>query len=204
MASMRGRDYRHEEAGPAFADLLAHFGIDHAVLFGHSDGGAIAVLAAARHAAVVRGVCVCVPTVAIDQHMIQAMEGAGAAFESGDLRTRLTRHHGDNTQTMFRNWHRAWSDPEAAHWSMADDIAAVNCPVSAIFGREDEYGWRASASALLAHGTMDLELILLPGVGHHPHHRARDETLSRLQQLLRRAAGTAHAPPPRLSTHRTP
>ena len=194
LASMRGREYRYEEAGPVVADLLGHFGIRRAVLFGHSDGGAIAVLAAAKHAAAVEGVCTCVPTVAIDARMIQATQRAGAAFEDGDLRARLARHHGDNTETMFRSWHRDWSDPAAAHWSMAAEIAAVKCPVSALFGRDDEYGWRASASALFEHGTMALELIALPGVGHHPHHRARDETLNMLQRLLRRASSAEHAP----------
>jgi pimeloyl-ACP methyl ester carboxylesterase len=187
-ASLRGREYRHEESGPAFADLLGHFGIRRAVLFGHSDGGAIAVLAAAKHPAVVQGVCLCVPTVAIDLCMVQAMERAGAAFESGDLRARLARHHGDNTDTMFRNWFGAWCDPDAVHWSMAEEIAAVKCPVSALFGREDEYGWRASASALFEHGTMGLELTMLPAVGHHPHHRARDETLNMLKGLLHRTS----------------
>jgi len=186
LASMRGREYRHEEAGQACADLLGHFGIRRAVLFGHSDGGAIAVLAAARHPSAVQGVCVCAPTVAIDLRMVQAMQEAGAAFERGDLRARLARHHGENTEAMFRSWYGAWCDPGAVQWSMAEEIAAVKCPVSALFGRDDEYGWRASAGALFEHGTMALELIALPGVGHHPHQRARSETLNMLQGLLRR------------------
>ena len=32
------------------------------------------------------------------------------------------------------------------------------------------------------------EMITSPGVGHHPHHSARGETLNLLQGLLRRAA----------------
>jgi pimeloyl-ACP methyl ester carboxylesterase len=200
LVSVRGREYRHEEAGPVFADLLGYFGIRRAVLFGHSDGGAIAVLAAAKHPVAVQGVCVCVPTVAIDLCMVQGMDRAEAAFESGDLRMRLARHHGDNTETMFRGWRRPWCDPEAVHWSMAEEIAAVKCPVSALFGRDDEYGWRASASALFEHGTMALELIALPGVGHHPHHRARGEVLNMLQGLLRRASSTAHATSPQPSS----
>jgi pimeloyl-ACP methyl ester carboxylesterase len=184
----RMRDYRPEEAGPVFGDLLHHFGIGSAVLFGHSDGGAMAVLAAAAHPEVVRAVCACSPTIALDLHMVRAMGGARQAFEHGGLRERLMRHHGDKTDSMFWAWHGPWSSDDAVHWSMAEQIGAVRCPVSAVFGQADDYGWRPSARALVEHGTMALEVSALPGVGHDPQHKAREVVLDMLQRTLRRAS----------------
>jgi pimeloyl-ACP methyl ester carboxylesterase len=171
-----------------FGDLLRHFGIPRALLFGHSDGGAMSVLAAAAHPKVVLGVCACSPTIALDLHMVRGMDAARQAFEHGGLRERLTRHHGDKTDAMFWGWHGPWSTDDAVQWSMAEQIAAVRCPVAAIFGQADDYGWRPSASALVSHGTMPLELSALPGIGHDPQHKARAAVLAALQRVLAAAS----------------
>jgi pimeloyl-ACP methyl ester carboxylesterase len=183
----RERSYRFEESGPVFGDLLGHFGIDSAVLFGHSDGGAMSLLAAAAHPKAVRAVCACSPTIALDPHMVRGMEAARQAFEHGGLRERLMRHHGDKTDAMFWGWHAPWSTEDATLWSMAEQLAAVRCPVAALFGQADDYGWRPSARALVNHGTMPLEITALRGVGHDPQHKARDVVLAALQRMLRAA-----------------
>lgn len=179
----RIRAYRHEEAGPVLGDLFRHFGISSALLFGHSDGGAMAVLGAAAHPSVVRAVCTCSPTIAFDAQTVRSMANARDAFEHHGLRERLARHHGANTESMFWSWYEAWSGEDAVNWSMADRIAAVTCPVAAVFGREDEYGWRPSAHALVEHGAMALDLLALPGIGHDPQHRARGAVLDVLRRL---------------------
>ena len=182
----RAADYRREEAGPVLGDVLRHFGVCRAVLFGHSDGGAMALLAAAAHPETVRGVLVCAPTVAFDEQTARAMARAREAFVGGDLRTRLLRHHGDNTDSMFWAWHDQWANADTLRWSMHDEIAALRCPVSTLFGADDDYGWRPSAKALVQHGMTALEILVMPGAGHHPQHRARPATLEMLARLIAR------------------
>lgn len=82
-------------------EVLRHFGIHKALMFGHSDGGAMSVLAAAAHPELVCGVLACSPTMAIDPFMVDAMAGARRAFEQDGLREKLQRHHGDSTDAMF-------------------------------------------------------------------------------------------------------
>lgn len=184
LAEMRTRDYRFEESGPSFAEVLEQSGIGKAILFGHSDGGAMAVLAAAAHPQRVRAVCACSPTVALDLPMVRAMAQARVAFETGALRDRLMRHHGDNTDAMFWGWYTPWSEEASVEWSMHRQIAQVQCPVSAVFGEDDEYGWRVSAGAFIAHGTMPLEITALSGVGHHPQQQAQATVLDVLERLV--------------------
>jgi len=183
----RERSYRFEESGPVFAEVLRHFGIRQAVVFGHSDGGAMGILAAAAHPDAVRGVCACSPTVALDLPMVQAMSSARRAFEQGGLREKLLRYHGDKTDAMFWAWYEPWADEAAIDWSMAAQVAEVRCPVAALFGQDDDYGWRASARLLVDHGRMPLELTAIPGVGHDPQHRARGPVLGALVRLLHSA-----------------
>ena len=186
----RERSYRFEESGPVFAEVLRHFGIRHTVIFGHSDGGAMGLLAAAAHPSVVRGVCACSPTVALDLTMVQATLSARRAFEHGGLREKLVRHHGDKTDAMFWAWYEPWADETAMEWSMAAQLAEVRCPVAALFGQDDEYGWRASARLLVEHGRMPLEVTAIPGVGHDPQHRARDKVVAALGRVMSTAGIT--------------
>lgn len=186
----RERSYRFEESGPVFAEVLRHFGIRHSVVFGHSDGGAMGLLAAAAHPDAVRGVCACSPTVALDLPMVRAMASARQAFEHGGLREKLVRHHGDKTDAMFWAWYEPWADEAAIAWSMAKQVAEVRCPVAALFGQDDDYCWRASARLLVDHGRMPLELTAIPAVGHDPQHRARAEVLAALARVAS-AAGIA-------------
>jgi pimeloyl-ACP methyl ester carboxylesterase len=186
----RDRSYRFTEAGPVFGDMLRHFGIRQTVIFGHSDGGAMGILAAAAHPEVVRGVCACSPTVALDLPMVRAMASARQAFEQGGLREKLARHHGDKTDAMFWAWYEPWADEAAIEWSMAAQVAEVHCPVAALFGQDDDYGWRASARLLVDHGRMPLEVTVIPGVGHDPQHRARDQVLAALGRVMSAAGIT--------------
>jgi pimeloyl-ACP methyl ester carboxylesterase len=185
----RDRSYRFAESGPVFGEVLQHFGIRRAVLFGHSDGGAMAVLAAAAHPQSVLGVCACSPTIAVDLHMVRAMGSAREAFEHGGLRDKLARFHGEHTDSMFWAWFHAWADEKAVDWTMAPQVAQVRCPVAALFGQADVYGWRPSARVLVEHGSMPLEITALPGVGHDPQHRARPAVLAALARLLEAALG---------------
>ena len=180
----REPSYRREEAGPVLGEVLRHFGIRQALMFGHSDGGAMSLLAAAAHPGLVCGVLACSPTIALDQFMVDAMSGARRAFEHEGLRDKLKRHHGDNTDTMFWGWYEPWASPSALQWDMSAEIAAVRCPVAALFGSDDEYGWRPSAVSLIQNGRMLLEVTALPAVGHHPQQRERGETIAMLQRLL--------------------
>lgn len=184
LTANRGREYRYEEAGPVIRDLLRHFGLRRAVLFGHSDGGAIAFLAAATHPTHIAGVCACAPTIALDAAMVGATARTLRAFESGGLRERLERHHGENTVPMYRSWYAAWADEQAVNWSMRDELAAIRCPAFAVFGRDDEYGWRASLDAIVEHCRCALQVNVLPGVGHHPQQQAREDVLAVLKQCI--------------------
>ena len=57
----REPSYRREEAGPVLGEVLRHFGIDKALMFGHSDGGSIALLHAASFPQQVAGAVVLAP-----------------------------------------------------------------------------------------------------------------------------------------------
>ena len=185
----RSPDYRRQEAGPTLGEVLRHFGIRRAVLVGHSDGGAMALLAAAAHPEIVRGVLGLAPQLLMHPVCEQCMQAARQAFEAGDLRQRLARYHGDNTESMFYGWYGAWCSAEGAAWSMVRELGEVSCTTSVIFGLDDEYGHKPHLEVLIPAFNAPLEILTLSACGHHPHHQARAEVLAAVQRLLGRIGG---------------
>lgn len=60
----------------------------------------------------------------------------------------LHRHHGDNTERMFRGWSEVWLQPGRRDWNMMAELSAIACPTLIIQGQDDEYGTRAQVDAI--------------------------------------------------------
>jgi pimeloyl-ACP methyl ester carboxylesterase len=175
-------DFMHREAHDVLPALLATLGIERPWLFGHSDGGSIALLHAARHA--VAGLVAVAPHVFVEDLSVASIEAARAAYETTDLRARLARHHAD-PDSAFRGWNDIWLDPAFRGWNIERDIETVACPVLAVQGEDDEYGTLEQVRAVARHvpGT---ELLLIPACGHSPH-RDQPELLIREATRFMRA-----------------
>jgi len=178
-------DYREDEAR-ALIDILDALDIGEAILIGHSDGGAIGFLAAARYPERVRAIVGIAPHLANYPNMDEVMTEFVARFEKGRLRKSLEAFHGENTDGMFYGWADAWGDPAFAAWQMSAEIAAIRCPILFLGGAEDDYGVREGAAELERMATAPHEVVLLPGLGHVPYHEDRDATLKPILAFLDR------------------
>ena len=167
-------DFMHRQADEVLPALLAQAGIERPWLFGHSDGGSIALLHAARHP--VAGVVAVAPHLFVEDVAIASIEKARDAYEATDLRARLARHHAD-PDSAFRGWNDVWLSPAFRRWNIEDEIAAIDCPVLAVQGEGDEYGTLAQIDAIAAR-LPKTRLLAIADCGHSPH-RDQPEVLSR-------------------------
>jgi len=172
-----GVDFMAEQANDVLPALFADVGIERPWLFGHSDGATIALLHAARHP--VAGVIAVAPHLFVEDVSIASIEKAREAFESGDLRRGLAKHH-DDPDSAFRGWNDAWLAPAFRDWNIERDIATIACPVLAVQGEDDEYGTLEQIRAV-ARRVPQTELFVIPACGHSPQ---RDQP-----ELLIRKAG---------------
>lgn len=83
-------------------------GLGEVVLYGHSDGGSIALLFAAAFPQRALAVVSEAAHVFSEVNSASGFDEVLTAFESGDLHQRLVRHHGDNLDAMFRGWADIW------------------------------------------------------------------------------------------------
>jgi pimeloyl-ACP methyl ester carboxylesterase len=174
-----------ERTLPALLDLLR---IDRPILFGHSDGGGIALLFAAAFPDRPRACVTAAAHVFLEKATAAALAAAAEAYATTDLRARLERHHGANADAMFRGWNETWRRLAPAGWSIADRLARITCPVLAVQGLDDEHGTPAQVEAIVAGVSGPAESFLIPGCGHVPHLQARDALVARAAAFIGRVA----------------
>jgi pimeloyl-ACP methyl ester carboxylesterase len=177
--------YMHDEGLIHLPELIAATGIKDHVVIGHSDGGSIALIyagAAARPR--LRGIALMAAHVFNEAINVKSIAAARVAFDAGDLRQRLVRHHGANTDCAFNGWCDAWLDPDFMHWNIEEYLPSVTAPLLIMQGNDDEYGSMAQVRAIEAKSAGPSDVVLLPNCGHSPHRDATDATLATMTAFI--------------------
>ena len=181
----RPDDYLHREAQDSLPEVLAACGItDPPILFGHSDGGSIALLFAATWPERTRAVVSEAAHVFVEEVCLAGIRVARDVYERGSLRDGLRRHHGDNTDSMFRGWCDTWLRPDYRDWNMAAELRRITCPALIIQGEDDEYGTYAQVETIAAGVSGPAEILWLPGCAHVPHQQAREAVLATAARFI--------------------
>jgi len=160
-------EFMHQQAHEVLPALFAALGIGRPWLFGHSDGGSIALLYAARFDKEVSGVVTVAPHLFVEDVSIASIEKAREAYATTDLRGRLARYH-DDPDSAFRGWNDVWLSPAFRDWNIEAEIASIRCPVLAVQGEDDEYGTLEQIRAI-ARRLPKTRLLVIPKCGHSPH-----------------------------------
>jgi pimeloyl-ACP methyl ester carboxylesterase len=169
-------DYLHEQAWEALPALLSTLGVEQPWLFGHSDGGSIALLYAARFPERVSGVVVMAPHIFVEDITIEGIRKAKEAYAQTDLKARLARHHKD-PESVFRGWNDAWLNPAFRAWNIEAELPKISCPVLAIQGEGDEYGTLEQIHGI-ARQAPNARALPIAACGHSPH-RDQPDAVSR-------------------------
>ena len=195
----RPRDPRfmHDEATIALPQLLDTLDVHSPILFGHSDGGSIALLHSAladrgdradggnrveigNRAA--RAAIVMAPHVFVEDLSISSIKAARRAYQTTDLRSRLARYH-DDPDSAFRGWNDIWLHPDFRAWNIEDSLARIRCPILAMQGVDDEYGTMEQIDRIARGATNTrVALVRIPDCGHSPH---RDQPQCVIEEALR-------------------
>ena len=177
--------FMHDEATIVLPEILDSLEIKEAVLAGHSDGASIALIhAAGPGTGRIRALVLEAPHSFVEPVTLASIAALPERFQNGNLREKLERLHGDNTERIFQGWTDVWLRPEFASWSIVDLLPAVTCPVLVIQGEGDEYGTLQQVKAVVDQvaGPVEVLLRLRPcasppaarenGRGHHAAHSA--------------------------------
>jgi pimeloyl-ACP methyl ester carboxylesterase len=128
-----------DEACDDLVRLLERLDLPPADFVGHSDGGSVALLAAARHPELVRSVVVVATHVVADPATVA---GVGALGPPGEWDERVRRsyaeQHGADWAEVVGRWQATWTTPGGvADWDMRAQLPAISRPVLAVHDRAD-------------------------------------------------------------------
>jgi pimeloyl-ACP methyl ester carboxylesterase len=175
-------DFMHDQARDVLPALLDALQVDRSRLwlFGHSDGGSIALLYAAMFPEALRGAIVMAPHILVENISVNNIEQARRAYQTTDLRDKLARYH-DDVDSAFWGWNRIWLDASFRDWSIEEEIRTIRCPLLAIQGVDDEYGTLEQIRGI-ARRVPQTDLVEIPDCGHSPH---RDQPQAVIEEVVR-------------------
>lgn len=189
--------FMHDEALVTLPQVLAALGVRQPILVGHSDGGSIAIIYAGASAGPVLALVLEAPHVFVEDLSVESIARIKTTYETTALPARLARHHGDNTDAMFRGWNDVWLSPEFRDWNIEAYLPSIQCPILVIQGEDDEYGTMKQVEAIEAQVAGPVETVRVASCGHAPHVDQREPMLDTMTRFIAalRAPGTGAARP---------
>jgi pimeloyl-ACP methyl ester carboxylesterase len=176
--------YLHDEAFESLPEVLSQCGVEDAVLIGHSDGGTIALLYGARYGEGIRGIVTEAAHVFVEEVTLEGIRETVKIYETTDLKEKLSRYHGANTDSIFRAWSDTWLAPPFRSWNVESYLPKVACPLLVIQGEDDEYATRAQVDAIASAAAGPARPLLVPNCGHTPHRQARRVVLKAMAEFI--------------------
>jgi pimeloyl-ACP methyl ester carboxylesterase len=179
--------FMHDEGLRVLPALLDLVSIRECVFIGHSDGGSIAIIyAGGTSAAPLHGVIAEAPHVFREKISVRSIQKARELYESGDLRQRLEKYHGANTDSAFWGWNGAWLHPDFAYWNLEEYLPRIRVPMLIIQGENDEYGTPAQVEAIARQAGAGAEVMMVPDCGHAPHGDQEAVTFQAMARFIAR------------------
>jgi pimeloyl-ACP methyl ester carboxylesterase len=181
--SPRSREYYRQQALEVLPALLAECNIRRPILFGHSEGAAIALIYAATHPENTRALTLESPILHAEPAAAEGMAMAEEAWRTTDFREKLARHHRD-PDAVFHAWLSIRDSDSLLSLPLEAHLLPVRCPILMLQGANDEYATHRQAEALRQFAPQT-QLARLPESGHTPHREQPEIVLDRIESFLR-------------------
>lgn len=185
-----GVDFMHIQAFDLLPALLAAVAPDAKPwLFGHSDGGSIALIHAALFREKIAGVIVVAPHIFVEDISVASIAQTRETYLQTDLRTKLSRYH-DDVDSAFWGWNDIWLNPAFRAWNVEALLPQITCLLLAIQGVNDEYGTMAQIDGI-ASALPHAQLVKLGNSGHSPHRDQPQAVIDAVRAFMAKSSSSA-------------
>jgi len=165
-------------------DLLSKLNIKDAVLFGHSDGGTIALIAASKYSEKVKALICEAGHIFVEDITVQGVKKALDAYKTTNLPERLQKYHGDKVDTIVKAWTEIWLSDEFRSWNIEPMLKNIICPLLFVQGENDEYGSLDQVDKTFTQVSGNSEKFIIPNVGHTPHKETPEIVLNKSIEFI--------------------
>ena len=175
-----------DEVERSLPAILKYLGIHKFIGFGHSVGGAMAVVAAARRHLLCQAVITESAQAIVEPQTLASIAEAKLRFANPDELAKVQKYHGEKARWVVDTWTDTWLSPEFRQWGLTADLPHVRCPLLAIHGDQDEYGSLAFPEVLSTTTGGPAEKLILHKCGHVPHREQETRVLDGAEAFLMR------------------
>jgi pimeloyl-ACP methyl ester carboxylesterase len=173
-----------EEAQVHLPAIAAALGLSQYILFGHSVGGGMALVAAATPESNCAAVITESAQAFVEERTLSGIRDAKQAFESEAQFSKLSRWHGERAKWVLAAWTEVWLDPAFREWSLDPYLAMVHCSVLALHGDADEFGSCEFPRRITQGVQGPARMEILSPCGHVPHRERESDVLAQVQAFL--------------------
>lgn len=155
------------------------------ILFGHSDGGTLALMYAAKYPQNVFAVITEAHHIKIEDQTIEGIKEAIKQYENGNLREKLYQYHGDKTDKVFYDWADLWISKEALDDNLENLITQINAPILSIQGKNDEYGTEYQINIIKEKSkNPKTKTLLIENCKHFPHFEHTNTVITEVVKFI--------------------
>lgn len=181
--TQRTEYYLHDEADELI-QVLDACNIQNTVIYGHSDGATIALIAASHYPDRIKGLILEGAHSFIEASGKAAVRATRERAKNNGLLGSLEKYHGDKTAELFRLWHETWLSDYFAHWTIVPLLHKITCQVFAFQGEHDEFGSIEQLNILKKEIPTFVMIIEIPNAGHTPRKDAEAETMKWIKKYF--------------------
>lgn len=181
--SKRSNNYMELEAD-ILNELLIDLNINNPILFGHSDGGTIALLTASKYPTKIKATIAEAAHIFVEDVTLAGIYQAMDAYKNTNLAERLTKYHGEKVDMLFKAWTETWTSSEYKDWNIEHLLPTITSPLLFIQGEQDEYGTLEQVEKTIALVNGKAEKLIIPSIGHTPHKETPDLILEKVSTYI--------------------
>jgi pimeloyl-ACP methyl ester carboxylesterase len=182
----RPLSFMHAEAQETLPQILETIGFQRGLLIGHSDGASIAAIYAGSHQDHrIGGLVLIAPHFIVEDVTIAVIAEMRKAYDSTELRARLSRWHADVDATVH-GWSDVWLKGDFRKWDLTEFLAYIRVPVLIVQGEGDQYGTVRQIEIAQEECYCPVEVALLPDAKHSPQREAPEATLKTITDFVGR------------------
>jgi pimeloyl-ACP methyl ester carboxylesterase len=155
------------------------------MLYGHSDGGSIALLYASKFP---NNVLSLITEAAHIKNEVVTINGINAALEynkNHDLVSKLKKYHGDKAHDLFYAWADTWKSIEFYNWNISDDLISLSFPSLIIQGKDDQYGSDSQVIDIVNKLGSSSKALFIDECGHAPWKEKTEFVLKEVMQFIK-------------------
>lgn len=179
----RENNYMELEAD-GLNDLLSELNINDVILFGHSDGGTIALITASKYPEKVKAVICEAGHIFVEDITVKGVEEALNAYNTTNLPQRLEKYHSDKVETIVKAWTEIWLSEKFRTWNIESFLQNITSPLLFIQGEADEYGTLDQVEKTVSQVKGTAEKFIIPNIGHTPHKESPEIVLNKSIEFI--------------------